>query len=144
MKCFNHHNIDAVGTCVSCGRGVCVECKTMLGGRIYCKPCADQAYAQRLATMSTISPATRVVVSGQRAKGAVASLICSIIGLFFFQMILGPVAISLASGARRRIQENPRLEGGGIAAAGLMIGIIDSVIFGVVILMIMITCWAAL
>src|SRR5437762_5766948 len=26
MKCFNHPNVDAVGICKSCGRGLCREC----------------------------------------------------------------------------------------------------------------------
>lgn len=46
MKCAYHPDVDAIGTCVNCGRGVCVECKTLLGGKIYCQPCADEVFAK--------------------------------------------------------------------------------------------------
>lgn len=26
MKCYNHPDRDAVGTCVDCGKGLCQEC----------------------------------------------------------------------------------------------------------------------
>jgi len=50
--------------------------------------------------------------------------VCAIIGIVFFGIILGPIAIFLATGAKRRIRENPELGGDGIATAGLVIGII--------------------
>ncbi|MBP7275989.1 MAG: hypothetical protein KBA51_07280, partial [Kiritimatiellae bacterium] len=31
MKCFNHEDRDAVGTCKSCGKGVCRECAVDMG-----------------------------------------------------------------------------------------------------------------
>ncbi len=36
MKCFNHHNQDAVGVCKSCLKGICVNCATDIGGGITC------------------------------------------------------------------------------------------------------------
>ena len=36
MKCFNHHNQDAVGVCKSCLKGICSECATDIGGGITC------------------------------------------------------------------------------------------------------------
>jgi len=35
MKCAYHPEREAVGACVDCGRLVCDECKTLLGGKIY-------------------------------------------------------------------------------------------------------------
>lgn len=62
------------------------------------------------------------------AGGAIASLVCAIIGIFILGIILGPIAIALSVGARRRIQEDPNLGGNGIATAGLVIGIVETVL----------------
>ncbi|MFC2018980.1 hypothetical protein ACFLU4_03380 [Chloroflexota bacterium] len=45
MNCAYHPDRDAMGACVSCGRLVCIECKTELGGKIYCNPCADKQFS---------------------------------------------------------------------------------------------------
>ena len=126
MKCAYHPESDAVGACVNCGRMVCSECKTTLGGKIYCKPCAEEVFA------------TRPAVKREQAGGAVASLVCAIIGYFFLGIVLGPIAIALATGARRRIREDPGLGGNGIAIAGLVIGIVDTVLWGLFVLWIII------
>jgi hypothetical protein len=47
MTCYYHPDREAVGMCVSCGKPVCVECKVMLGEKIYCNPCADKMFASR-------------------------------------------------------------------------------------------------
>ncbi|MBE0414948.1 MAG: DUF4190 domain-containing protein [Dehalococcoidia bacterium] len=61
---------------------------------------------------------------------AIASLVCAIVGFFILGIVLGPIAIALGVGARRKIRENPELGGEGIATAGLVIGIIDTVFYG--------------
>ena len=53
MKCEVHPDQDALGTCVSCGRGVCAICKVNYQGTMHCKQCVEagriggmrQAYA---------------------------------------------------------------------------------------------------
>lgn len=126
MKCAYHPDVDAVGACVNCGRMVCSECRAMLGGKTYCKPCAEEGFAAK--------PAVR----REQAGGAVASLVCAIIGFFIFGFVLGPIAIVLSRGATRRITENPELGGNELAIAGLVIGIIDTVFHGLVVLWIII------
>ncbi|MDA4121861.1 MAG: hypothetical protein OK456_01620 [Thaumarchaeota archaeon] len=37
MKCYLHPNVDAVGVCSECGRGVCVSCATSVKGKLYCR-----------------------------------------------------------------------------------------------------------
>ena len=41
MRCEAHPSEDAVGTCKSCGRGVCVVCKVVYDGIIHCKLCVE-------------------------------------------------------------------------------------------------------
>ena len=122
MKCAYHPEVDAVGTCVNCGRMICAECRVTLGGRFHCQSCAEE--------VSAAKPAVR----REQAGGAAASLVCAIIGFFIFGFVLGPIAIVLSRGATRRIRENPELGGNELAIAGLVIGIIDTVLHGLVVL----------
>lgn len=80
---------------------------------------------------------------------AIASLVCAIIGLFTLGIILGPIAIVLATTARRKIREDPELGGDGIATAGLVIGIVDTALWalgifiGIIILLVVTVCSVA-
>ncbi len=63
-------------------------------------------------------------------RQAIASLVCGIVGLLFFGVILGTVALVLGSKARARINAQPeRLKGSGMALAGMVLGAIDLVAF---------------
>ncbi|MCD4823353.1 MAG: GYF domain-containing protein [Phycisphaerae bacterium] len=64
------------------------------------------------------------------APGAVTSMVCGIVGLFIpcIGLVLGIIAIVTSNGARLRIRQRPDLyTGGGMATAGLVLGIIDVV-----------------
>ncbi len=62
--CFYHPGRDAVGACVSCGKMVCLECRTILSSKIYCQPCADEIFSKGIASAkeaaSTVKPAVGV------------------------------------------------------------------------------------
>lgn len=45
--CSYHPGKDAVGACVSCGKMVCVACRTELQGKVYCQTCADKLFVSR-------------------------------------------------------------------------------------------------
>lgn len=79
--------------------------------------------------MSSIPPPP--LPSGQtNHPRAVAALVCGIVGLIFFGIILGVVAIVLAYQARNAIRSEPlRFKGDGLAIAGMVIGIIDVVAY---------------
>jgi len=68
MKCANHPEVDAIGACVKCGKGVCVVCKTMSGEEeIYCLPCAGETFAKparRPAAEGAPRPARRMLILG--------------------------------------------------------------------------------
>jgi len=93
----------------------------------------------RIAIMigSQICPACRAITSPDgiyhgpkvNAPGAVASLVLGIIGLVFCQIILGPIAIVKANAAKRAMASDPTLGGEGLATAGLVLGIVDLIVF---------------
>lgn len=37
MKCYIHHNVDAVGICKNCQKGICPDCATDVGDGLACK-----------------------------------------------------------------------------------------------------------
>ncbi|MFJ1969735.1 DUF4190 domain-containing protein [Streptomyces sp. NPDC087903] len=69
--------------------------------------------------------------SRSRTNGlAIASLICGIIGVFLFNVILGPIAIVLGAVGMRQA---PAKGGAGMAKAGVVLGIVDLVVFGILL-----------
>lgn len=46
MQCAYHPDREPIGACVACGKLICMECKAMLGGKIYCTPCADKLFVK--------------------------------------------------------------------------------------------------
>jgi hypothetical protein len=132
MKCLNHLEVDAIGACVRCGKGLCIDCKRELGGRIHCQSCADAIFTQQTVPS--------VTVPRQEAPGALVSLILSIVGFFFWPLglLLGLIALYYANKAKDELRTHPELGGGSMATAGFIIGIID-VIIGMLFVFFMIT-----
>lgn len=68
------------------------------------------------------------------APGAVQSLVFGIIGLLICGVVFGPLAIARSSSAKREIAMNRAYGGGGLATAGLVLGIIDLVAWAIIIM----------
>lgn len=94
MKCINHLDLDAVGVCSKCGRGLCPECKHEVGGKMLCQVCADvysQVHPDGITAPSGENKATQASASAfttefggfWRRLGAylIDGIILSIIGL---------------------------------------------------------------
>jgi TM2 domain-containing membrane protein YozV len=43
MKCYIHNDVEAVGTCTTCGKSICQDCAQTVDGRLVCKDCAPYA-----------------------------------------------------------------------------------------------------
>lgn len=67
-------------------------------------------------------------------KAATNALISAIIGLFICGVILGPLAISKANEAKREIQADPSLQGEGMATFALVLGVIDIIVWALVLM----------
>jgi hypothetical protein len=74
MQCAYHPDRDPVGACVACGRLICAECKTLLGGKIYCSPCADKIFINNTApaAQETIKSAPAAAPVSQAAATVAA------------------------------------------------------------------------
>ncbi|PRY38339.1 uncharacterized protein DUF4190 [Spirosoma oryzae] len=59
---------------------------------------------------------------------AIASLVCGILAFFVFGIVLGILAIIFGGVALSKIRKNPEVSGRGMAVAGLVLGIVATVV----------------
>lgn len=63
---------------------------------------------------------------------AIASMVCSLVGICVFGLILGIVGIILGAISIKKINERPNeLKGKGMAIAGVIVGIFDVVVYAI-------------
>ena len=105
------------------GKALCPHCRELIGAGEPICPFCEQA-----TTPDGLYHGPR-----ENAPGAVAALVWAIVGLFFCGPILGAVAISNAKKAEGYIATSPRYGGEGMAKAGRILGIIDIVLWLLVI-----------
>lgn len=139
--CHSQHHRTCWETAGGCSTPGCVNAplarleplpRMPAPGMQFCRNCRLEIHVSDL-----ICPHCGVVTSPDgiyhgpktNAPGAVASLVYALIGLFFCGVIFGPVAIAKASSAKRAMASNPAYGGGGLATAGMVIGIIDVALF---------------
>src|SRR5262245_44228671 len=106
-------------------------------GMVYCAHCGRLVSAARSVCSycrAVTNPHVRDRASGASAPGAVAALVYGLIGLFICGVIFGPIALIKSAEARQAIAQDPTLDGGGLATAGLVLGIIDIVAWAMIML----------
>ncbi len=82
MKCFNHQEIDAVGICKSCNKGLCPECAAEVDLSLACKAtCIEE-----VAAIDAQIKRARVTMSAQKN---------SRMFLPSFFMVLGAIFIAI-------------------------------------------------
>jgi hypothetical protein len=114
MPCLTHPEVEATGRCAGCAESLCGNCLVEVAGERYCARCKSMAAKRRPVVDSRMSLCAE-------AKSA---LVCSLIGILWLSVILGPMAIITGFKARRRVSEDPSLTGSGLAAAAIVIGAI--------------------
>jgi hypothetical protein len=82
MRCFYHHERDAVGTCKSCGKGLCPECAVDLDKGLACH---DRCEAEVRALIRVIEHNV-----GSVAKSSARQ---TVLGMAIFMLALGAVNV---------------------------------------------------
>ncbi len=59
MNCYFHNDRPAVGVCMSCGKAVCQDCASKVGGKIYCDACAMAMNSRPVPVPATTTPSGR-------------------------------------------------------------------------------------
>lgn len=130
-------------------RYICPHCNTQLespdsmAGQVQaCSSCKGAATVPQLGTALPPVQAGGATYAGaaplQNAPGAVASMVCGIVGLIVCGIIMGIIALVLGTKAKGHISRAPGQYGGsGMATAGIVLGILD-IVFAVIALIIII------
>jgi hypothetical protein len=61
--CSFHPGKEAVGACVSCGKMVCIACRTELHEKVYCPTCANKLFilkSEIQPTAASVTPAPAI------------------------------------------------------------------------------------
>ena len=115
MKCYAHPQTDAVGSCVSCGQGLCGECvKRTASGQFVCgEPC------RKLANMKNVAVEFEIegVRLQQRSYVALAAL-CRAMALVLLLLVLALLGFAVYE---YRIPSPGRMELVGTNIAGAFV-----------------------
>ena len=122
MKCYNHAEVDAVGTCTSCGRAVCQSCSVNLAGKIVCQKCLASGNTPNVQT-KPYNPLS------------IVSIILSVLGLItcccygFGGILFGvPAAITGYIARKQLLQSETNQEGLPLANVGFWLGVSEAVL----------------
>ena len=121
--CTYHPGKDAVGACISCGKMVCIACRTELHEKVYCLPCANKLFMAK-SDVPTIVPVAPAV---QTVSGAWWLLVILPILFGGWNWIGGIIAWAVNK------NKDPKK-----ARSMLIWGIVISVIFGILVFIILV------
>jgi hypothetical protein len=111
MRCFVHRDVDAVGTCRGCSKGVCAECVVDLGHSISCRgSCETKAQA-----LHTQSMQSGVLLRAQRRNRFFLPALLLVMG----------IAIVLFAGGGRSAWNYGTVMGGGLILFGIVLAAIQ-------------------
>jgi hypothetical protein len=79
MKCYRHHDRDAIGVCKSCNKGLCSDCAADIGNGIACKNSCEQAVRD----LNEIISKSKSVYQKNSSTYYRMAVIYGLIGLFF-------------------------------------------------------------
>lgn len=107
MKCYNHHDTDAVGVCKNCGKGICTDCLTDTGNGVACtNSCAEKMRTQRkkAIVVSAVAGSIIIVVGVMYGYRGYVRQDWVIILFSVFIIVMG--ILSIARGSKRNNGNN--------------------------------------
>lgn len=95
MKCYNHPETDAVGTCSTCGKGICKDSAIEVGDKIKCRNCLkNNTQTERIknpglaALLSFLWTGLGQIYNGQVGKGFLL-MVLDIVNFFLIFIGIG-------------------------------------------------------
>jgi hypothetical protein len=112
----------AVGRCAGCAEEFCGNCLVNIQGQQYCGACKVMALGGKM----PVAAAAANEAASIPCPAAKEAVMLAIVGFLCFGFVLGPIAIVKALTAKKLIAADPRLQGAGMATAGLVLGIFST------------------
>lgn len=113
--CRVHAGTAATANCAACAESFCGDCLVTVKAKPYCNDCKMSALPE------DAGPKTLCTEANEALKYAVVSLFC-------FAFIIGPMAMLKAVKAKQLIAADARLGGAGRANAALVIGLLNTIV----------------
>jgi hypothetical protein len=86
MRCFYHHDKEAVGACKSCGKGLCPDCAADVGKGLACRGRCEEDVRAVVAlidrNIKLSGQTTSLLESGRRTRSG-AAIFNLVIGIIF-------------------------------------------------------------
>jgi hypothetical protein len=118
-RCPTHPDAAAVEVCQRCGAFVCAQCLELKGAQVFCPACAARQGA-----------------AGKASARAMASMVLGVCGLQC-GFVWGLIALPLAYAELRAIESGEAPAAGkGLATAGKILGWINVVIIGIILIVV--------
>ena len=119
MKCYVHHDVDAVGVCSECGQGVCDVCAVRIGGKLYCKNDADRVFGSREPGLGE-----EIVEVGGSKVGMILTLLGGCVYLFLGVVAAYAFVVSLGAISTTYYPNSSQAQAALHGAAYLILGMI--------------------
>lgn len=111
MECRNHVEVVAADRCTACMEPFCANCLVTMKGQKYCGSCK----------VTALGPMPVFEATAEHSELANEAIKYAYIGIFCFGFILEPISLKKAFDARKMIEANPNLVGGGKVRAAFVI-----------------------
>jgi hypothetical protein len=130
LFCANHPNVETMLRCNRCGKPICTRCAVLTPVGYRCKECVgsqQKTYYTGGAGDYVIGAVIALVLGG------IASFIVSMLGVWFFALILGPVTgIGIAAAVRLAVRRRRSQKLWLVVSGGIVVGALPALFVGLV------------
>jgi hypothetical protein len=126
LYCANHPSVETMLRCNRCGKPICTRCAVQTPVGYRCKQCVGQQQA----TFFSGGPAD-YVIGGAIALvlGGIAAYLITLLGAWFFALILGPtVGIGIAEAVRLAVRRRRSRYLWAVAAGAMIVGALPALL----------------
>lgn len=82
MKCFYHPQVDAVGICKNCSKGICVDCTVDVGNGIACKNSTDKC-GEEVRAVNTVINKNKMLSQRSGSAYSIYAIFLVVMGAVF-------------------------------------------------------------
>ena len=126
LTCANHPNVETMLRCNRCGKPICTRCAVQTPVGYRCKECVGQQQAA-FYTGGAADYAIGGVIG--LVLGGIASYLITMLGAWFFALILGPtIGIAIAEAVRLAVRRRRSKYLWLAVAAGMVVGAVPALL----------------